>query len=72
MSKYVANSMDKSNALEYIYKSITKLSKQAPITNRGDTHKVLFLSSAVAGYEWAKEPLVRIATLELNFQRLYG
>lgn len=61
-----------SDDMEKVYKTITKLARQAPITHRGDAHKVEFLSSAVAGFEWAKEPLARIATVGLKFQQLYG
>ena len=72
MSKYVSEGMDIAVALEKVYKLILKLARQVPLAHRGDAHKVEYLSSAVAGYVWATEPLARVATSGLNFQQLYG
>lgn len=72
MGKFVTDVTGESNSLAHVYKLIIKLSRQALITYRSDAYRVEFLSSAVAGYDWDKEPMVRIATHELNFQRLYG
>ena len=72
MSKYVSEEMDIAVALENVYTLILKLAIQAPLAHRGDAHRVEYLSSAVAGYVWATEPLARVATSVLNFQRPYG
>lgn len=72
MSIYVYDGMKITTALEKVYKVITKVSRQTPKAHRGDAHKVEFLSSAVAGYDWATEPLGRVATKRLTFQQLYG
>ena len=47
-------------------------SPQVPISHRGNAHRIEFLRNAVVGYEWATEPLSRIAPQGLPFQELYG
>ena len=43
-----------------------------PRSHQGDANSVDFLHHAVLGYEWATEPLSRVATHDLSFQQLYG
>ena len=71
ISNFTAEGLDKSAALCKIYKVVTKLSMQRPISNRGDDHRVAFLRNAVVGSSWSHEPLSRVATHSLTFQR-YG
>lgn len=64
--------MDELAALEKVYKIVTKLSSQVPPAYRGETHKIEFLRNATVGYDWATQPLSRVATHNLSFQQLYG
>lgn len=70
MSKYVSERMYIGIALVKVYKLIFTLARQGPLAHRGDEHKVEYLSSAVAGYVWATEPLACVATSGLNLQQL--
>ena len=63
---------DAGEALTKVYKIITKLAPQVPMSHRGGAHKIEFLRNAVIGCEWATEPLSRISTHGLTFQQLYG
>lgn len=72
MAKYVSDGIEEASALEKTYKVITKLAPQVPLTYRGGAHKVELLRKAVVGYDWAIEPLSRIATHKLTFQGLYS
>ena len=72
VTKFVADGLETSAALEKTYKVITKLAPQVPQSHRGEAHKVEFLRGAVVGYDWATEPLSRIATHNLSFQMSYG
>lgn len=72
MSRFVNESLDPTEALGNVCKAITRLIRQAHNSQRGDAHKVDFLSNAVSGYDWTIEPLFRVATHGLNFQQLYG
>lgn len=72
LAKFADEGLELSSALEKTYKVITKLSPQVPQSHRGEAHKVEFLRKAVVGYEWATEPLSRIATHKLTFQNLYS
>ena len=67
-----AEGMEESAALAKLYRIITKLSRQAPSSHRGDAHKLEFLLNAVVGSAWSREPLSRVATHNLSFQQLYG
>lgn len=60
VTNFVSDGKDTKAVLEKVSKVITKLSRKAPISHRGDTHKVGFLSSAVALCSWAIEPLSRV------------
>ena len=72
ITKYTDNNLDELEALERVYKTITKLSPQVPASHRSEAHKIEFLRNSVIGQPWATEPLSRIATHELSFQQLYG
>lgn len=72
VSSYMKDGMDELSALEKVYKIVTKLSTQVPPAYRGETHKIEFLRNATVGYEWATQPLSRVATHNLSFQQLYG
>ena len=41
------------------------------MSHRGNANKIASLRNAVVGYEWATEPLSRIATHVLSFQQLH-
>lgn len=71
-NKYISDGMDTAASLEGVFKIIRKLARQARIAHRGDPHKVEFLASTVAGYDWTKEPLAHVSTQGLNFQQFYG
>lgn len=72
LSTYTKDGLDELAALEKVYKVITKLSAQVPISHRGETHRIEFLRNATVGYDWATQPLRRVATHSLTFQKLYG
>lgn len=72
ISGYTKEGMDELAALEKVYKIVTKLSSQVPSAYRGETHKIEFLRNATVGYDWATQPLSRVATHNLSFQQLYG
>ncbi len=59
-------------ALEKVYKTITKLALQVSMSHRGDAHKIAILGNVVAEHKSATEPIIRIATHQLTFQQLYG
>lgn len=67
MSRYVAEGMEVSAAIEKVYKVTSKLARQAPIGHCVDAHKVEYFSPAVTNYEWRSEPLSRVPTFNLNF-----
>eukprot|EP00171_Calliarthron_tuberculosum_P001155 IDg1155t1 len=72
LSTFLKQDMTPSEALERVYKLITKLAPQVPQSHRGDAHKIEFLRNAIVGENRATEPLSRIATHALSFQQLYG
>ena len=72
ISTLTAEGLDESAALSKIYKVITKLSRQGPVSHRGDAHKVEFLRNAAVESSWSHETLSRVATHSLTFQQLYG
>ena len=69
--KLVGN-RDEGEALANVCKMITKLSPQVPTFHRVDAHKSELLKNAVVGCKWATEPLNRISTHNVSFQKLYG
>lgn len=68
----VCRGLQTSAALGKTYKAIKKHALQVPQSHCGKAHKVKFISRAIVGYDWATEPLSRIATQNLSFQMLYG
>lgn len=72
LTQFINNDTDTAGALAKVYKRILTMSRQVPITHRGDAHKIEFLRTAVVGHRWAKEPLSRVATAGLTFQQLYA
>ena len=72
LSSYISQGVEASAALSKIYKSVIKLSKQAPRSHQGDAHKFEFLRNAVVGMPWSNEPLSQVATHNLTFQQLYA
>eukprot|EP00171_Calliarthron_tuberculosum_P003182 IDg3182t1 len=72
LSKYTSEGLDDLLSLEKVYKLITKLSPQVPMSHRSEAHKIEFLRNATVGYPWATEPLSRVATHGLSFQQLYS
>ena len=72
ISQFAGEGLDELACLEKCYKVITKLARQVPKAFQGDAHRVEFLRGAVVGSTWATEPLSRIATHSLDFQKLYG
>lgn len=63
--------MEVSAGLSKVYKLILKLSQPAPPSHRGDAHRIEFLRKAVLSYQWAHEPLLRVAMHNISFQQLY-
>lgn len=55
-----------------VYKLITKLSRQVPVSHRGDLHKIEFLKNATVGYACSREPLDHVVTHNLSFQMFYS
>ena len=72
VARFVKDGVEVSEALGKVYNAITKLGPQVPQSHRGESHRVEFLQTAVIGYDWAVQPLSRIATRRLSFQQLYG
>ena len=72
VSSYITQGVESSAALSKIHKSVIKLSRQAPRSHQGDAHKVEFLCNAIVGMPWSNEPLSRVATHNLTFQKLYA
>ena len=72
VTAFVAEGKEMYDGLALTYKSIIKFSRQAPRSHQGDAHKVEFLRNAVVGMPWSSEPLSRVATHQLTFQRLYS
>jgi len=60
------------DALEKVHQTICKLYLQAPEAYRNETHKIEYLRHAVIGMTWAKEPLSRLASLNLSYQEFYS
>lgn len=69
---YKISSVDNADALAIVYKQILNLSKQVSVSYRGDAHKIEFLSEAVFGHPWPKEPLSHIATAGIPFPQIYA
>eukprot|EP00171_Calliarthron_tuberculosum_P022660 IDg22660t1 len=61
LSKYTSEGLDDLAALERVYKLITKLSPQVPMSHRSEAHKIEFLRNSTVGTPWATEPLSRVA-----------
>jgi len=72
MSALIDGGKTEAGALAHAYKTIVKLAPLLPRSHQGDANCVDFLHHAVLGYEWATEPLSRVATHSLSFQQLYG
>lgn len=70
--KLLKQGMDDKTALQTIYKTITKLAPQLPTNYRDDTHKRDYLRLAVVGVPWARAPLGRLTTVDMNFEELYA
>lgn len=68
---YIGDEVDDEMALKKVYKMILNVSLQVPSSHRGDSHRIEFLCRAVIGYDWSHEPLSRVATNGLTFQKLY-
>lgn len=69
ISTFTSELLKEAAALSKIYKVLTKLSPQGPDSHRGDAHKVEFLRNAFVGSGWSHEPLSRVSTHGLSFQR---
>lgn len=72
ITTFVVQGLEVDMALAKVYHLITRMSRRCPQSHRGDAHKLEFLRKAVVGYSWSHEPLSRVATHQLTFQKLYG
>jgi len=72
VSYLVGKDMTVDLALVEVYKRVSSRSRMVPSAYKGEEHRVAFLRGAVTGYNWAAEPLSRIATHNLCFQQLYA
>ena len=72
MSTFTADVRDESAALSKIHKIITKLSRQGPLSHRGEAHKLEFPRNAAVGSSWSHEPLTRVKAQSLMFQQVSG
>lgn len=72
LTQFITADTDTASALAKVYKRILNMSRQVPLTHRGDAHKIEFLRTAVVGQSWARVPLSRVATEGLTFQQLYS
>lgn len=59
-------------ALTSTYQAVLNGSKLLPPSHSGEVFRVEYFRDAVVGYEWATEPLSRVSTHKLGFQKLYG
>lgn len=55
-----------------MYKRILNMKPKVPESHQENTHKIELFRAAVTGYQWAKEPLSRVATAGISFQQLYS
>lgn len=57
-------------ALATFYRLIMTMAPQVPASHSEDSHKVGFLRGALVREDWVTEPLSRVSTQGLAFQRL--
>lgn len=67
----IVKEMEKSTAIYEINKSFIKMSKHATQSHEGDAQKIKFLPNDVFSMPWKNEPISRVATHNLTFQKLY-
>jgi len=72
VSYLVGKGMTVDLALVEVYKRVSNRSRMVPAAYHFVEHRVAFLRGAVIRYTWAAEPLSRIATHNLSFQKLYA
>lgn len=63
---------DTSAAPYKLYNRVLTLSPQVHELHEGDAHKIQYLRAAVVGYDFSDEPLSRITTASLSFQKRYA
>lgn len=72
MKAFEAKGMSVEKALTSTYQEVLTGSKLLPPSHSGEAFRMEYLRDAVVGYEWATEPLSRVSTHKLGFQKLYG
>lgn len=72
LDNYKKNSADTIGALEMFSERILNLSRQVPVSHRGEAQKIEFLRGAVIGHLWAKELLSRVVTAGISFQQFFA
>jgi len=72
VSNMVSQTCSIMDALEKVHQTICKLYLQAPAAYRNETHKTEYLRHAVIGMTWSKEPLSRLASMNLSYQEFYS
>mgnify|MGYP000315045443 CR=1 FL=1 len=72
MNALVQAGKTEARPLAHTYKTMVKLAPLLPRSHQGDANSVDFLHHAVLGFDWATEPLKRVATPGLTLQQLYG
>lgn len=72
MVAFESKGMSVEQALTATYQAVLTGSKLLPPSHSGEVFRVEYLRDAVVGYEWATEPLSRVSTHKLGFQKLYG
>lgn len=72
VTEYMTKGHNDTQALELVHRTICKLHKQGPLSYRSEAHKIDYLRNAVMGMTWARDPLCRIAPMQLTYQQLYS
>lgn len=72
MKAFESKGMSVEAALTSTYQAVLTGSKLLPPSHSGEVFRVEYLRDAVVGYDWATEPLSRVSTHKLGFQKLYG
>lgn len=67
-----AKGMSVEQAFTSTYQKVLTGSKLLPPSHSDEVFRVEYLRDAVVGYDWTTEPLSRVSTHKLGFQKLYG
>lgn len=72
INSLITKGIEESEAIAKVYKRIVKLPTQCSVSHSGDAHKIEFPRAAVVACEWIREPLSRVASHQITYQKLYS